>query len=306
MRCERWVRVGALAAVLVAVVASGVSGQQGLPDPDAPVMGAIAGGYRLASAGWLARLLPVAQRTFVVLAGIEVAISGAVYGFRRDSLDDVAGRFVLKIGFLAFLFGLISSFSLWLPPIVSGFAAAGERAIGATGTVDPSDVLDIGVSMAGLLLHALDGLGVLQHPTTAMFGALSALVVLGAYIVITSQLLITLVESYVVLTGGVVFLGLAGWRATAGYAEGFLNYAVFVGARIFLLYLVVGVGVDLSLQWLITLRENAAIDLSGTLLWQVVGGAVVFAILAVSIPHSVAARVTAHPSFGIAAALRSL
>jgi type IV secretion system protein TrbL len=292
--------------VVVATVGLAAVAHGQVADPNAPVMDAIASGYRLASEGWLARLMPVAQRTFIVLAGIEVAISGALYGFRREALDELAGRFVLKIGVMAFLFGLITSYATWIPPIVNGFATAGEQAIGATGTVDPSDVLDIGVSLAGLLLHALDGMGVLQHPTTAMFGALSAAVVLGAYITISAQLLITLVESYVVLTGGVVFLGFAAWRVTAGYAEGFLNYAVFVGARIFLLYLVVGVGVDLSLQWLVALRENAALDLAGTLLWQVVGGAVVFAILAVTLPKGIASRVTARPSLGVAAALRSL
>ena len=121
-------------------------------DPSGSILGGIGSAYASASHVWLARLVPVAQRTFAVLAGIEVAISALVYGLRRGALDDVAARFVLKFMVLAVLLSLITSFAFWMPPFVSGFAAAGERAIGAPGTVNPSDVIDIGVALAGKLL----------------------------------------------------------------------------------------------------------------------------------------------------------
>ena len=54
--------------------------------------------------------------------------------------------------------------------------------------------------------------------------------------------LLAWVESYVALAGGVLFLGFAGFRATAGFAENYLNYLVFLGVRLFLFYLVLGVG----------------------------------------------------------------
>jgi len=294
------------AGLLVLGVATAVAGGQQVtpPGPDSPAMGAIADAYALASQSWLTRLLPIAQRTFVVLAGIEVALSGAIYGLRRGSLDDLWGRLVIKFGVLSFLFTLITAFPFWIPMIVQGFAAAGEQAIGATGVVNPSDVMDIGVYIAGRLLTALDGLGLLANPATLLLSIVGAVIVLLAYMAIAAQLIMMWVESYIVLTGGVIFLGFAALRTTAGYAEGYLNYVVTVGVRIFLLYLVVAVGYEQSELWVALLRVNTVWGVYGTAAWQVIGGVVVFAALALRLPNTIAGRITASPSFGIAAALR--
>jgi type IV secretion system protein TrbL len=259
--------------------------------------------YRVASHAWLARLTPVARSTFVVLAGIEVAVSGAIYGLRRQRLDDVAGRFVLKFALLAFLLGVVTNSAVWLPPIIAGFAAAGETAIGAQGTVNPSDVVDIGVAIAGKLLGALDTVGVLAHPATAVFAAISALIVVIAYVLVAAQLVLALVESYVVLTAGVVFLGFAASRATAGIADGFLTHVVRLGVRIFLLYLIVSLGSEVSRGWVDAITAEQLFG-AGSPIGQVVGGAVIFALLAMRIPDELSGMIARHQSLGLARAFQ--
>ncbi len=90
---------------------------------------------------------PDAHRTTNVRrsAGLEFAVSGAIDGLRRDALDDIAGRFILKFCFIAGLLTLVTSYSFWVPPIVGGFATAGERAIGTAGVVGPSEVGEPGL-----------------------------------------------------------------------------------------------------------------------------------------------------------------
>ncbi len=268
-----------------------------------PILDGIADAYRLASHDWLARLVPVAQRAFALLAGIEVVVSGLVYGLRRDALDDIAARFVLKFALLAVLLSLITSFAFWIPPFIDGFAAAGERAIGVAGTVNPSDIIDIGMALAAKLLTALDVVGVLANPAMALFAALSAVIVLGAYIAVAAQLVMVLVESYVVLGGGVVFLGFAAFRGTAGIADGFLTYAVHVGVKIFLLYLMVSLGSELSRGWVALIQADQLFG-PGSPLGQVLGGAVLFALLATRVPEHGARWIAARQSFGLAGALR--
>jgi type IV secretion system protein TrbL len=295
--------------VIVGVAAAVAGAQQAIspaPPANAPAIGGIADAYAVASQSWLARLLPIAQHLFVVLAGIEVALSGAIYGLRRGNLDDLTAGLVMKVGVLMFLFMLITAFPVWIPIIVQGFAAAGEQAIGGGGVANPSDVMDVGVSIAGQLLNALDGYGVLQHPATMLLAMIGALIVLLAYMAIACQLILLWVESYIVLTGAAFILGFAAFRATAGYAEGYLNYVVTVGIRIFLLYLVVAVGWEQSQEWVTQLQTGAATwGAYGTAAWQVIGGTVVFAVMAVRIPNTIASRITASPSFGIAAVLRA-
>lgn len=295
------------ALIVVGIAAAVASAQQGTPPttPNAPAMGAIADAYAAASQSWLARMLPIAEHLFVVLAAIEIALSGAIYGLRRGSLDDLSAGLVMKVGVLMFLFTLITAFPVWVPVIVQGFAAAGERAIGGVGVANPSDVMDIGVAIAGQLLHALDGYGILQHPATMLLAVVGALIVLLAYMAIAIQLIMLWVESYIVLTGAALILGFAALRVTAGYAEGYLNYVVTVGVRIFLLYLVVGVGFEQSQQWVALLQTDTAWGPYGTAAWQVIGGIVVFAVMALRIPNTIASRITASPSFGIANLLRT-
>jgi P-type conjugative transfer protein TrbL len=271
----------------------------------APLLDGLTDAYRTASHAWLARLVPVARGTFGVLAGIEVGLSGIVYGLRKHALDDIASRFILKFAILAGLLGVVTNSTVWLQPVVDGFAAAGERAIGATGTVNPSDVVDIGVAIAGRLLTALDAVGVLAHPATAVFAAVSALIVVVAYVLVAAQLVLALIESYVVLTAGVVFLGFAACRATAGIADGFLTHVVRLGVRIFLLYLVVSLGSELSRGWAATISADQLFGPASPI-GQVLAGAIIFALLAIRIPEELANRIASHQSIGLARALGSL
>src|SRR6266852_4299016 len=207
------------------------------------------------------------------------------------------------LALVAFLLALITSFTYWIPPIVNGFAAAGERAIGASATVSPSGIIDIGRQTALTVLNTLDVGVLLKNPAMAVFGAIAALIVALAYVVIAAQLV--LIESYVVLGGGVLFLGFAAFRGTAGFADSLIAYTFGVGIKVFLLYLIVGLGTGIARSWIPLIQTSTFFGPDSPLL-EVVGGAVIFAILAIQIPNAIARRVSGHASFGIAQALRAL
>src|SRR5258708_29421068 len=101
-----------VACVLVVLVAAPAAAQWATQQP---VLDGIAAQYRNASRLWRPRLLPVAQQLFMVLAGIEFAVSGALWALRRDSLDDIAAKFLLKFTLVAFLLALITVFTFWIP-----------------------------------------------------------------------------------------------------------------------------------------------------------------------------------------------
>src|SRR5438128_10489685 len=123
-----------VACVLVALVAAPAVAQSATQQP---VLNGIASQYRDASRLWRPRLLPVAQQLFMVLASLEFAVSGAIWALRRDSLADIAAKFLPKFTLVAFLLALITSFTYSIPPIVNGVAAAGPRALGPTATAAP-------------------------------------------------------------------------------------------------------------------------------------------------------------------------
>ncbi len=275
------------------------------PTQNPPVLDAIRDSYHNAARGWLTRLMPIAQRLFVLLAGIEFAVSGAVWALRRESLDDVAAKFLLKFTLVAFLLTLITSFQYWIPPIVNGFAAAGERAIGQSATVSPSDIIDIGRENAMTVLSTLRVGVILQDPAMAIYAALSAFLLFLCFMVVAAQLTLVMIESYIVLGAGVLFLGFSAFRGTASFAENLIAYAFHVGIKIFFLYLVVGMGTEIARSWPALIRGSQLFGPASPF-FQVVGGALIFAILTISVPNIVAARLAGRPSVGIAQALRAL
>lgn len=296
--------------MLVALIASAITVLFLVPaiahaQTQQPVLDGIANQYRDASRLWRPRLVPIAQQLFMLLASIEFAVSGLVWALRHDRLDDIAAKFLLKFTLTAFLLALITSFTFWIPPIVNGFAVAGERAIANTGTVSPSGIIDIGRETSLSILSSLDVGAMLSNPAMAIYGAIAAFVVALAYTAIAAQLVLVLVESYVVLGGGVLFLGFAAFRGTAGFAENLISYTFGIGIKIFLLYLIVGLGSQMARSWIPLIQSSSFFGPASPLL-QVVGGSMIFAVLAIRVPNSVAARLSGTSSFGIAHALRAV
>ena len=306
IRVRRTAFVVAIGLALATLTTTAALAQTQATSPEGPpVMDGIRQTYQTAAQAWLPRLIPVAQRLFVVLAAIEFAISGAVWMLKRESLDELAGKFLLKFTLIAFLLALITSFQFWIPPLVNGFAAAGERAIGKTTTVNPSDIIDIGRENAMLILRSINTSAMLQDPAMAIYAAISAFFLAVCFMAVAAQLTLVLIESYIVLGAGVLFLGFAAFRGTASFAENLIAYALHVGVKIFFLYLIVGIGTELARSWPALIQSSSFFGPVSPL-FQVVGGALIFAALVIFIPTRVATRLAAHPSIGIAGALKAL
>ena len=135
--------------------------------------------------------------------------------------------------------------------------------------------------------------------------SLAAFTIAVAYAVIATELVLLLVESYIVIGGGVLFLGFAAFRGTAAFAENLIAYTFGVGIKVFLLYLIVGLGSQIAKSWIPLIQTSTFFGPSSPLL-EVVGGAIIFMVMTMRIPRVVAHRISGHASFGIAHALRAL
>ena len=258
--------------------------------------------YRTTARSWLGPVSAIARRLFVTLATIEIAISGAIYALRRDSLDQIAAKFLFKFLVLSFVLMLITSAGYWLPPIVNGFARAGQAGSGTAFATGPSGIVDMGLNIA---LYKIDTRGLplsFASMETALYALGSRFVILGSFLVVAVVVMLTWVEAYVALAGGVIFLGLGGSRATAQYAENYLGFLIYIGARLFLLYLLLGIGVTLITTQIAGMPPAMTPEQMGELL----AISVTFAAIMTIVPRSMASRIAGTSNFGIATALRSL
>ncbi len=214
------------------------------------ILDAVGNKYRSVASGWEGSLMSIAKGTFGKLATLEIAWFAVtnVLEHHDDPFRILAGLLKRVVG-LGFFYAILVNFDSWIPAIIQSFSQAGQAASG-TGNLTPSTILDSGIELATLLINSApsvsmtgDGLG------TYIFALLVAVITVVCFCVAAGQMLITLVESYICVYGGVLFLGFAGSRWTTTFAEKYISYVVSVGVKLFVIYLIVGAGESLVTGW---------------------------------------------------------
>ncbi len=104
---------------------------------------------------------------------------------------------------------------------------------------------------------------------------------LVCFALIAAFLVLALVESYIVISAGVIFMGFGGSRFTKDYALKILIYAMSVGAKLFVMQLIVGLGQQIFNQ----LMQNFQTNTSDLLV--AVGSAIVMLALTKIIPDMI-------------------
>jgi len=249
-RVRRVFRYGVLVSmVFLSVVA--VAHAQGPTSVNGP--SSLLDEYKGLQNGWITKLLGAAQRLFFLLAGIEVAWSFTLLAIEKADFQALTATIVRKIMWIGIfyailLYGVTPGGGGWIPAILDSFHILGQNA-SSVGSLGPDAIVGFGVNMAIDLLASLKAANFLTSFATSMALVFCAVVVFISYLAIAIQFVVALVESYLVVGAGVIFLGFGGSRWTAAYVERYIAYAVSVGMKLLVLYLLVGAGMTLSEGW---------------------------------------------------------
>lgn len=246
------------------------------------ILAGIVQDYENATLGWFDVIFPYAQRLFFGLVVLELIWSAAWWVFERDNPNSVIAALLYKIIAISFMFAILLHADAWIPAIANSFIEVGAAASGLP-ELNPSTVLDKGIVVAKRVLDPIGTLGFFKAPVATLIGALTALFAVLAFALIAGQMVLALIESYIVIGGGVLMLGFAGSRWTIPFAERFLSYAVSVGTKLFIIYLIMGIGINVADRWGALLTE-AAVRASPEVYLQVLGGSLIFALLVWSVP----------------------
>lgn len=204
--------------------------------------------YRAVQATWLATAAGFANRLFGILALIEFAWTGAILLLERTDLQGWTAGLIRRMMFIGAFFALLTFGADWIPRIIESFQIIGQTASGIP-SLAPTDVLTRGLNIAGNLLSAAASSGWMADFGTALALTFAALLAFLAFLGLTVQLVVTLVESYLVVGAGFIFLGFGGSRWTAAYVERYISFAVSTGVKVMVLYLLVGAGMTLTGAW---------------------------------------------------------
>ena len=178
--------------------------------------------YEAISTAWFSALSPIAHRIFWVLVAIQLTWTAMWWALdREDGLGALASllRQVVAIGFF---YALLVNGGTWIPAVTQSFSQAGAAAAGIT-NLNPTGVFDQGLALANRILNATAARGLLDKFLASVLADITALVVVIAFALIAAQLLVVLVESFIVIGAGVLFLGFAGSQWTRFFTERYLS-----------------------------------------------------------------------------------
>jgi type IV secretion system protein TrbL len=204
--------------------------------------------YQSKTSAWEGVLRNFALRLFWILAAIEFTWSSIKLAIKGADISEFFAELLNRIMYIGVFLTLLLNSSAWSTAIVDSFRQAASAAVSAAGGtpgISPSNVLDAG----WLILKQVVASMRFWQSGDLILIALAAIVILIGFALMTALLICALVESYMVISSGVILMGFGGSQWTNEFATNTIRYAVSVGAKLFMTQLVIGLGESLLLDW---------------------------------------------------------
>jgi type IV secretion system protein TrbL len=239
------------------------------------VLDQIVAQFQSRSAGWETVLRNFALNTFGILASIELAWAAFKLAFRGSDVSEWLAEIVNQILFLGFFLALLENSVTWGTAIVSSFRQAAGAAGG--GGIAPSDVFAVGVKISAMVLHQMS----FWHPEASAGLIVAGVVIEVCFALMAAFMVLALVESYLIISMGVILMAFGGSRWTKDFAVSTIRYTVSVGAKLFVLQLLVSIGTGLIQSW-----ANSFTDVTDTSLCILIGCSIVMLALVKVLPET--------------------
>lgn len=202
-----------------------------------------------AASGWVPTVLATAQKLFLDLAGLEVVWSTGEFILQRaqtgwEGLAIATAKRILQLSLFYWIVSNANSI-FWL--IYNLFQSVGSGMTGIS-MLSPGTILQNGINFTALISENVSTLGLLSHPFGAFVLAFSNLLILLSFVVVAGQFMVTIVESYIASSAGILLLGFAGSRWTATFADKYFAYAIGIGIKLLMCFVVISLGENITLK----------------------------------------------------------
>src|SRR5712692_10549861 len=226
----------------------------------------IATQYYNAGANYSAAIQPYAIKLFVALLLLDILVTWIQFtGEGQLDAPHYLGRLIKQMLTGGFVYLMIVNAFPWMNAVLKSFSAIGAAVTGLP-ALSPQTVLQIGGTIASTIFNAPANSSLMTDIELAIVQSVSAFFVLLSFVITAAMLLLTMIESYLVVGGGVLLLGFGANRFTAPAAEGYFGYVLRVGVRLLFFYLVLAIGVQMTNQWAAALAA-ACNPVPATLPW---------------------------------------
>jgi type IV secretion system protein TrbL len=209
----------------------------------------IAGQFYTAGANYSAAIQPYAVKLVLALLLIDILVTWVQFT-AEGQLDGsyFLGRLIKHVLSGGFVYLMIVNAFPWMNAVIGSFSRIGASVTGLP-ALNPQTVLQLGTRMASTIFDSPANASMTTNLEQLIVQSIAAFIVLLAFVVTAATLLLTLIEAYLVVGGGVILLGLGANRFTAPAAEGYFGYVIRIGMRLLFFYLVLAIGVQMANQW---------------------------------------------------------
>ena len=256
--------------------------------------------YKNLETQWASNAASIGAALFGVFAGLEFAWTWITWLLEKGGGDgeSVIPTLLKKILQLSFGFWLVKNAASgldligtliqgfeWLGTHIGGASASSITSTANAGYLTPGGIFNEGITIASdMWQSAYSGITLtnIGHDLGVVFITVPALLLVAAIFAFLSlSLIMTLVETYLVIGAGAVFLAFLGSRWTQQFGEKYISYAVSTGVKLFVFFLVLTAGQQLAATWI------SAAGSAGTNLINYVGiglSVLVFGMVAMKTP----------------------
>ncbi|WP_375609678.1 MULTISPECIES: P-type conjugative transfer protein TrbL [unclassified Bartonella] len=230
---------------------------------------------------WYSKLHYYGFRLFWLLATLQFILSFIPLLFKQSDIADFVGelvKFILVIGFFA---ALLEYSQEWGTAIVESFRTAAADASGRGRNLFPSDIL----GEASDIMEAMANVST-WNPITSVLIAIQSVIVFLCFGFIAVLLAVTLIESYIIINASVIFMGFGASQWTREISITTFRYTVSVGAKLFVMTLLVTLISDSMKAWKDAYVYSSASN------WTLLGLSLLCVYLTKTIPEIIAGLIS--------------
>ena len=206
------------------------------------------------SGQWFPKLHEYALKLFWLLALIQLVVSFVPFVFRANDVGEFLAELVKFILVIGFFLALLNYSQEWGRAIIDSFREAAAQASGRSSVLTPGAVFEEAVNTALSLIMTTS----IWSPVTSVLTAISAIIVLLCFTFIAVFMAVTIIESYIVINASVIFMGFGASHWTREMTITAFRYAVAVGAKLFVLTLIVSLIINSIHNWQTAYDNNSA------------------------------------------------
>ncbi|EGR1335230.1 P-type conjugative transfer protein TrbL [Vibrio parahaemolyticus] len=179
--------------------------------------------------------------------------------------------------------------------LVNSFQEVASRISGVSGSFSPSNIIDLGITIAQRVWESSSGFDVGEM----LIIGISGLIVVVVLALVAAQLTVLIVGSYILINGGVVMMGLMGSEWTRQYSLNYFTTILGLSVQIFIMQLLVIVGNDMFMSFI-----NIASDGASDYLIMVAMSVIYYALIS-TVPNMATSLTTGQFNFNAAGAVNA-